>query len=238
MTSTRRPSKRTRPRSRPQGYPADQDPLSQSHVKETNILFPYSQVFLDFLLAGGIPACSDADLAADTCSPATEIGDLSATVPVVDPPDFTGKLYRTNHPEIGFFTVAAVLNGPRGIRAVVRGQSAFVPTGTAFIFPSQPQVPLTALEVELTKKINLNLSTCGTKTIHRPVRRTQRRDSRCQRHLQDDRVQLRVRPPEGGNAHSRASRAGLQGVHVVELDPRRCRCRLRPAAHRFRPRTT
>jgi hypothetical protein len=147
------------------GVPADQDPLSQSHIKETNILFPYGQVFLDFVLAGGIPACSDADLNADTCPGGTDIGTLSATVPVIDPPDFTGTLYRTNHPEIGFFTVAAVLNGPRGVRAVVHGKSAFVPGGTAFIFPAQPQVPLTALEVELTRKIYLNLSTCGPKTI-------------------------------------------------------------------------
>jgi hypothetical protein len=148
------------------GVPADQNPLSQSHVKSTSIRFPFNQVSLDFVEAGRIPACSDTDLAADTCQANTKIGDMNATVPVIDPPDFTGALYRTNHPEIGFFTVAAVLHGPRGVKTIVRGRSDFIPGATAFVFPSQPQVPLTNLVVTLTKKIYVNLDTCGDKTIY------------------------------------------------------------------------
>jgi hypothetical protein len=134
-------------------------------VKSTSILFPYSQVGLDFPAAGRIPACSDADLSADTCPPSTALGDVHATVPALDPPDFTGTLYRTNHPEIGFFTVAVVLHGARGVKTVVHGKSEFLIDGTAFVFPVQPQVPLTSLEVALTKKIYKNLSTCGSKEI-------------------------------------------------------------------------
>jgi hypothetical protein len=147
------------------GVPAGQDPLSQSHVKTTSIRFLFTQVLLDFVAGGRVPACSDADLAADSCPAGTDIGDLTATVPVLVPPDFTGDLYRTNHPEIGFFTVAAVIRGPRGVKTIVNGRSEFGGGYTDFVFPSQPQVPLTALKVALTKKIYKNLPNCGPKTI-------------------------------------------------------------------------
>jgi hypothetical protein len=148
------------------GTPANQDPLSQSHVKGTTLLFPYSQVTVDFLVAGSLPDCSDADLAVESpnCIP---FGTVTATVPVVDPPTFTGFLYRTYHPEIALFTVAVVLHGPRGIRAQVNGYAGNLPVGNAtFVFPSQPQVPLTDLTVTLTKDIYINNSNCGPKTIN------------------------------------------------------------------------
>lgn len=147
------------------GTPAGQDPLSQSHVKETDLLFPLNQVQLDFLAAGVLPDCSDADLLNNesNCYP---IGDVTATVPVVDPPTFTGHLYRSFHPEIALFTVAVVLHGPRGIRAQVNGVGSFPVGNAAFVFPIQPQVPLTELNVTLTSKIYVNSKGCGPKTIN------------------------------------------------------------------------
>jgi hypothetical protein len=62
--------------------------------------------------------------------------------------------------------VAAVLNGPRGVQTIVRGRSDFIPGATAFVFPAQPQVPLTNLVVTLTQQIYINLNTCGNKTIY------------------------------------------------------------------------
>jgi hypothetical protein len=147
------------------GTPAGQHPLSQSHVKTTSIIFPYSSVGFDFIKAGRLPVCDDATIEANACPPGSEVATLEATVPVVDPPTFTGKLYRTLHYDIALLTVTAVLEGPRGIRAIVKGQSAFPPEGPAFVFPSQPQVPLTSLNVEFLHKININKSHCGSKPV-------------------------------------------------------------------------
>ena len=77
------------------GTPADQDPLSQSHVKTTIILFPYSQVALRLPAR---PTCHRAATPSCRRHCPIPIGTLPATVPVVDPPTFTGWLYRTNHP--------------------------------------------------------------------------------------------------------------------------------------------
>jgi hypothetical protein len=145
------------------GTPANQDPLSQSHVKQTQLLFPLNQISLDFLMAGSLPFCDDADIEIGNCYP---IGTLTATVPVVDPPTFTGFLYRSYHPEISIFTITAVLNGPRGIKAIVKGYGAFGGGNAAFVFPAQPQVPLTELNVTLTSKIYINSNGCGPKTIN------------------------------------------------------------------------
>jgi hypothetical protein len=148
------------------GTPADNNPLSQSNVKTTQVVFPYGQIAVDFYEAAfGLPFCNDAQIMNDTCGPGAQIGTLEATVPVVDPPTFTGKLYRSLHYDLGLLTVTAVLQGPRGIRSYVNGIGTFPPEGVAFTFPTQPQVPITDLTLELTRKIYVNLPSCGSKRI-------------------------------------------------------------------------
>ena len=85
-------------------------------------------------------------------------------MPVVDPPTFTGKLYRTIPPLLPL-NVMAVLEGPRGIRSVVKGLSEFTGEGAQFKFGPQPQVPITSLKVTFLYKINKNLSFCGSHPI-------------------------------------------------------------------------
>jgi hypothetical protein len=146
------------------GTPANQHPLSQSHIKQTTVLLPYGSIQTDVFLAGTLPSCDEATVLADACPPGSEIATVEATVPVVDPPTFTGKLYRTIPPFVPL-NVMAVLEGPRGIRSVVRGISQFTGEGAVFVFGPQPQVPITSLEVTFLHKINKNLSFCGSHPI-------------------------------------------------------------------------
>jgi hypothetical protein len=146
------------------GTPANQDPLAQSHIKYTSVILPYGSIQTDAFLAGTLPSCDEANVLANNCPPGSEIATVEATVPVVDPPTFTGKLYRTIPPLLPL-NVMAVLEGPRGIRSVVKGVSEFTGEGAQFKFGPQPQVPITSLKVTFLYKINKNLSFCGSHPI-------------------------------------------------------------------------
>jgi hypothetical protein len=146
------------------GTPANQDPLSQSHIKFTTVVLPTGSIQTDAFLAGTLPSCDEVNVLANTCPPGSEIATVEAIVPVVDPPTFTGKLYRTIPPLLPL-NVMAVLEGPRGIRSVVKGASEFTGEGAQFKFGPQPQVPITSLKVTFLHKINKNLSFCGSHPI-------------------------------------------------------------------------
>ena len=155
------------------GTPANQDPLSQSHIKFTTVVLPYGSIQTDGFLAGTLPSCDEVNVLDNTCPPGSEIATVEATVPVVDPPTFTGKLYRTIPPLLPL-NVMAVLEGPRGIRSVVKGTSEFTGEGAQFKFGPQPQVPITSLTVTFLHKINKNLSLLRVAPDHRTLRSPQR----------------------------------------------------------------
>lgn len=150
-------------------FPSGEEPLHQSHVKDVHLHFPPG-VTLDILGAFGVQQCSDAQLEADACPPHSDIGDVGVAVPVL-PPDFTGDVYRVPPGPGDVYAFGAVLRGPRGVKATMRGGS-FIDTANTedgivlrinSDFLNLPQIPFTRFELKLTTPFFFNPPTCGTR---------------------------------------------------------------------------
>ena len=149
--------------------PANERPLRQSHVKDVLLKFPPG-LNLNILSAFGVDTCSDADLAADSCPPNSDIGDAAAAIPPL-PPDFTGDVYRIAPGPDDAYGFGVVLRGPRGVKARLRGGASItsVQTPEGFLiqltssFHSLPQIPFTSFRLAITRQMFFNSATCGTR---------------------------------------------------------------------------
>jgi hypothetical protein len=149
--------------------PANEDPLHQSHVKETTARFPPG-VGLDFTAAALWPICSDANFQADACPAISHVGTARVAVPVL-PPDFVGDIYRITTKPGSIFSIGAVLRGPRGLKTMIEGNSSFTgvntPDGPQILvivtFTNLPQIPFTRFELSQTAPILVNPGFCQTR---------------------------------------------------------------------------
>jgi hypothetical protein len=149
--------------------PANERPLRQSHVKDVLLKFPPG-INLDILSAFGVQTCTDANLAADTCPPGSDIGDAVASIPPL-PPDFTGDVYRISPGPGDAYGFGVVLRGPRGVKATLKGGASItsVQTPEGFLiqltssFHSLPQIPFTSFRLAITLPMFFNSATCGTR---------------------------------------------------------------------------
>jgi hypothetical protein len=149
--------------------PAAENPLHQSHVKDVVTKFPPG-VGLDFVAAALWSICPEADFQNDACLARTRVGGAQVSVPPL-PPDFTGDIYRVTTKPGSIFSIGAVLRGPRGIKALVRGDSSFTqvmtPDGPQIQvivkFTDLPQIPFTRFALSMTAPILVNPAVCQTR---------------------------------------------------------------------------
>jgi hypothetical protein len=150
-------------------FPASENPLHQSHVKDVVTKFPPG-VGVNYIAAVLWAACADADLQNDACPAATRVGGAQVSVPPL-PPDFTGDIYRITTKPGSIFSIGAVLRGPRGIKALVQGDSSFTyvvtPDGpqvqVIVKFTDLPQIPFTRFALSMTAPILVNPGICQTR---------------------------------------------------------------------------
>src|SRR4051812_4987747 len=149
--------------------PGNENPLRQSHMRSVLLRFPPG-LTLDILSAFGVQTCSDAAFAADSCAPASRIGQVTVAVPPL-PPDFSGDVFRVSPGAGDAYGFGVVLRGPRGLKALVRGGASIttIQTPEGFLvqlvssFPSLPQIPFTSFKLAITNPFFINSASCGTR---------------------------------------------------------------------------
>jgi hypothetical protein len=155
------------------------DGLATAHLKDVTVTLPEGMA-VNPASAGGLQACSDAQLGLGgddpvTCPDASQIGTVTATTPVLTEP-LTGTVFlrtqASDDPESGdMFRLALVIdNEERGVRIKLPG-AVKVNSATGRIvteFKNNPQLPVSEISLRLKSGPRAPLvtpGTCGSKAI-------------------------------------------------------------------------
>jgi hypothetical protein len=157
----------------------DPDGLGTAHLKDVKVTLPEGMT-INPASAGGLTACSDAQLGLGdnndaTCPESAKIGTATATTPLLTEPLSGGVFIRSqasNDPESGdMFRMALVLeNEQRGVLVKLPGAVRVNETTGRIVteFANNPQMPVEHINLQLKGGSRAPLATpatCGTKTI-------------------------------------------------------------------------
>jgi hypothetical protein len=109
----------------------------------------------------GGQGCTEAELTAEACPPATRVGTIRARIPV-QPGDLVGELFLMESPDGPEAIVASVM---KGVRVVIPELIAHLgdtgPAGSAFIRWSLPHYPFPLVAIDIESPLFINPSSCS-----------------------------------------------------------------------------